>query len=123
MLNCTLTGVRQFASFVARAHVAASKGNPAASSCSRRSRPPDLVPRARASRTQTERVAARVKKNDEVWSMVAVDGAAGTDRFRVCSGLVQIVHIKIEMELLRYRIVRPSRRLVIEGELESNPGS
>ena len=54
---------------------------------------------------------AGVEKDDEVRRMVTAGGAAGTDGFRVRRSLVQIVHVKIEMELLWDRIVRPRRRL------------
>ena len=63
-------------------------------------------------------MAARIEKNDEVGAVVAAGSSAGTDGLGVRRSLVQIVHIKIEVELLRYRIVRPGRWLVIERQLE-----
>ena len=66
-------------------------------------------------------MAARVQKNDEVGRMITAGGASGTDRVRVRRSLVQIVHIKVEVELLRHGIVRPGWGLVVERQLEVHP--
>ena len=73
--------------------------------------------------TQTERVAARIQEDDEVGRMVATFSAAGSYGFRVRRRLVQIVHVKIEMELLRHRVVGPGRRLMIHRQLKCDLGA
>ena len=55
--------------------------------------------------------------------MVATGSSAGTDGLGERDGFLQIVHVEIEMELLRHGIVRPRRRLVIHGQLESDLGA
>ena len=77
-------------------------------------RPPVTVSWARPSRAQAERMTAWIDEDDEVGGMVAAGCAAGTDGFGVRRGSVKIVHFKIEVELLWYRIVRPGGRPVIE---------
>src|SRR4029453_10152157 len=65
-------------------------------------------------------MAARVEKDDEVGAVIAADSSASTEGFGVRRGYVKIVHLKIEVKLLRHFIVGPGRWLVIERELEVN---
>ena len=55
--------------------------------------------------------------------MVATGSSAGTDGLGERDGFLQIVYVEIKMELLRHGIVRPRRRLVIHGQLESDLGA
>jgi len=55
--------------------------------------------------------------------MIATFSAAGTDGFGVRCRFIEVIHLKIEMELLRHGIVGPSRRLVIHSQLESDVGA
>jgi hypothetical protein len=68
-------------------------------------------------------VAARIQEDDEVWRVVAVGSATSTDGFGVRHRFIQIIHVEIEMELLRHRIVGPGWGLVIHSQLEGDLGA
>jgi hypothetical protein len=93
--DCTLTGVRQIRSLVARAPTPASRRKRSCKllqSAKQTARQSDT---AGTSGAQTERMAARVQENDEVGRVIAAGGAAGTNGLGVRGSLVQIIHIKV----------------------------
>ena len=49
--------------------------------------------------------------------------APGADRLRVRRGRRQVLDPEVDVELLRHGVVRPGRRLVVDGQLEGDPGA
>ena len=80
-------------------------------------------PHAEGSATNAERVTTGVSKHDKVPVAPRTLDPSSAQRLGIGRRLFEIWHVKIKMELLGDFVRRPGRWLVVDSELESQPGS
>ena len=80
-------------------------------------------PHAEGSATNAERVTTGVSKHDKVPVAPGTLDPSSAQRLGIGRRLFEIWHVKIKMELLGDFVRRPGRWLVVDSELESQPGS